>query len=184
MLHKIKTKYQEHRLKRARQLEQIRNTPSAYDEAHISWIAYEAVYHQRGTIWKVVMGIVILLAIVGGIYYDAWTFSLAVAALAVTYSLVHLEHPRAVEIKISDIGIRVGYRKYSYSQIRAFWILYDPPYVQTMNIRVNGKVIDDITIQLGNQSPAEVRDFFMTKIPELEGQTEKLSDILLKLFKI
>lgn len=191
MLHKIKTKYQQHRLKKAqkreerkRQIDQIRNTPSAYDDAHISWIAAEAIIHERGPVWKVVAGIVVFLSIIGGIYYGAWTFSLAVAAFAIAYSLIHLQHPRAVEIKISDIGIKVGYRKYAYSQVRAFWLLYDPPYVQNLNIRVSGQIVDDITIQLGNQSPAEVREFLMTKIPELEGQTEKLSDIFLRLFKI
>ncbi|MBP9838243.1 MAG: hypothetical protein KBC84_05975 [Proteobacteria bacterium] len=191
MLHKIKTKYQQHRLKRAqkrevrkRQIDQIRNTLSAYDDAQIYWNASEAVIHERGPTWKVIMGIIILASIIGGIYFDAWTFSLAVAALTIAYTVVHLQRPKAIDIKISDIGIKVGYRKYAYSQIRSFWLLYDPPYVATLNIRVNGQVIDDITIQLGNQSPAEVREFLMTKIPELEGQSEKLSDILLRLFKI
>ena len=89
MLHKIKTKYQQHRLRKAqkredrkRQIDQIRNTPSAFDAARISWIAPETVIHQRGPVWKIVMGIVILLAIIGGIYYGAWTFSLAIAAFA------------------------------------------------------------------------------------------------------
>ncbi|MCX6734390.1 MAG: hypothetical protein NTZ25_00595 [Candidatus Peregrinibacteria bacterium] len=191
MLHKIKTKYQQHRLKRAqkredrkRQLDQIRSTPSDYDHAHISWVASEAVIHERGPVWKVIMSIVVFLSIIGGIYYGAWTFSLAIAAFATVYAMVHLQHPKAIEIKISEIGIKVGYRKYAYSQIRAFWILYDLPYVATLNIRVSGQIVDDITIQLGNQSPAEVREFLMTKIPELEGQSEKLSDIILRLFKI
>lgn len=191
MLQKIKTKYQQHRLKKAqkreerkRQIELIRNMPSAYDNAHISWIAPETIIHQRGPTWKIVMSLVICLAIGGGIYYGAWTFSLAIATFAIAYFVINLQHPRAIEIKISDIGIKVGYKKYAYSQIKAFWILYDPPYVQTLNIRVVGQVIDDITIQLGNQSPADLREFLMTKIPELEGQTEKLSDIFLRLFKI
>jgi hypothetical protein len=191
MLHKIKTKYQQHRLRKAqkkeerkRQIDQIRNTPTAYDHAHISWIAPEAIIHERGPTWKIVTSLVVLGAIIWGIYTGAWTFSLVVAVFAVTYSLIHLQHPRAVEIKISDIGIKVGYRKYNYSQIKSFWLIYDPPYVQTLNIRVSGQIVDDITIQIRDQSPSEIREFLMTKIPELEGQTEKLSDIFLRLFKI
>lgn len=191
MLHKIKQKYQQHKLKRAQKREEkrrimdmIRNIPSAYDEALISWIAPETIRHERGPIWKVVMSIVVLALIGGGIYYGAWTFSLAISAFILAYYLIHLEHPKAIEIKISDIGIKIGYRRFTYSQIKAFWLIYDPPFVQTLNIRVAGHYVSDITIQLGDQSPATIREFLMTKIPELEGQSEKLSDIFLRLFKI
>ncbi|MBI5754105.1 hypothetical protein HZA40_03115 [Candidatus Peregrinibacteria bacterium] len=191
MFHKIKEKYHQHRLKKAqkreerkRQIELIKNAPSAYDDAKISWIAPETIIHERGPIWKIFMTIAVLAVIAWGIYSGAWTFSLAIGIFAVAYYIIHLEHPKAIEIKISDIGIKVGYRKYSYSQIKAFWIIYDPPYVQTLNIRVSGHIIDDITIQLYDQEPALIREFLMSKVPELEGQTEKLSDIFLRLFKI
>lgn len=184
MFHKIHHKYQQHKLKRRRQLDLIRNAHSAFDEALIAWIAPETIRHERGPVWKIVMSIVVLALIGGGIYYGAWTFSLAIGAFVSAYYLIHLEHPKAIEIKISDIGIKIGYRKYTYSQIKAFWLIYDPPFVQTLNIRITGQYISDITIQLGDQSPATIREFLVTKIPELEGQSEKLSDILLRLFKI
>lgn len=191
MLHKVRHKYQQHKLKRAqkrearqRQLELIRNNPSAFDEAVISWIAPETVRHQHGPVWKVIMGLIVLAFIGGGIYYGAWTFSLAMGAFVLAYYVIHLDHPKAVEIKISEIGIKIGYRKYSYSQIRAFWLIYDPPFVQTLNIRVSGQYVSDLTIQLGSGSPAAVREFLIGKIPELEGQSEKLGDIFLRLFKI
>lgn len=191
MLAKIKAKYQEHRLRKAQKREErkrhidlIKNSPSAYDEALIYWVAPETVIHVRGPLWKTVMGILVIAVVAWGIYDGSWTFSLVIGTFAIAHYLIHLEHPKATEIKISDIGIKVGTRKYSYSQIKAFWIIYEPPYVQTLNIRVQGKVNDDITIQLWHQSPSTVREFLMGKIPELEGQSEKLSDIFLRLFKI
>lgn len=191
MLYKLKQKYQQHKFKKAqkreerkRQIDFIKNVPTAYDKAIISWIAPETIIHQRGPIWKIVVSLLVLATIAFGIYTGAWTFSLAIGVFAIAYYIIHLEHPKAIEIKISEIGIKVGYRKFSYSQIRAFWILYDPPYVQTLNLRVHGQIVDDIAIQLYDQEPAEIREFLMTKIPELEGQTEKLSDIFLRLFKI
>lgn len=191
MFQKIKTKYQQHKFRRAQKREErkrridfIKSVPTAYDHAKIAWIAPETIIHQRGPIWKIVTGLLVLAVIAWGIYSGAWTFSLAIGVFAIAYYIIHLEHPKAIEIKISEIGIKVGYRKFSYSQIKAFWILYDPPYVQTLSIRVHGQITDDITIQLYDQSPAEIREFLMTKIPEMEGQTEKLSDIFLRLFKI
>ncbi len=181
MFTKIKAKYHQHR-KRQRDL--IRNSPSAFDKALISWIAPETIIHQRGPIWKTLMSILVIGVVAWGIYDGSWSVSLVVGTFAIVHYIIHLEHPKATEIKISDIGIKVGTRKYSYSQIKFFWLIYEPPYVQTLNIRVEGNVLDDITIQLWNQSPAVIREFLMGKIPELEGQSEKLSDIFLRLFKI
>lgn len=180
MLKRIKAKYHQHK----QQLYELKNTPSAYDEAIFSWVAPEAIKHERGTIWKFFIGAALVFTIAWGIVYNAWTFSLAVGVFAVVYYLIHLEHPKDIEIKISNIGIKVGGRKYPYSRIKAFWIIYEPPYIKTLNLRVTGEMISDITIQLNGQHPADVRQFLMERIPELEGQSEKLSDIFLRLFKI
>lgn len=177
-------KFRQRREERKRKRYILENQPSAFDDAVLSWVAPETIRHQRGPVWKVVMGLIVLGLVVWGLFTDAWTFSLAIAVFSVVYYLAELEHPKVVEVKISDIGIKVGGRKYSYSHIKSFWIIYEPPYVRTLNIRVSGKSVSDITIQLDGQNPAAVREFLMGKIPELEGQTEKLSDIFLRLFKI
>lgn len=180
MLKRLKKLKEKHKNRR----HVIRNTPSAFDKAILSWVAPETIQHERGTIWKVFMGIIVIGIVVWGLLNNAWTMSLAVAAVAIVHYLAHLEHPKDVEVVISKIGIKVGARKYPYSRIRAFWLIYEAPYTKTLNIRVEGDFLGDITIQLGNQSPSPVREVLMEYIPELEGQTEKLSDIFLRLFKI
>ncbi|OGJ42395.1 hypothetical protein A3B60_00115 [Candidatus Peregrinibacteria bacterium RIFCSPLOWO2_01_FULL_39_12] len=177
MFAKIKNKIKEHRLL-------IHNTPSEYDKSVISWIAPEMIRHDRGTVWKIVVSLISATIIAGGIVYNSWTFSLAVAAFIVVYYLVNLEHPKDIEVKLSEIGIKVGTKKYPFSRIKAFWIIYEHPYVKTLNIRIAGEILADITIQLNHQNSSEVRNFLIAHIPELEGQSEKITDIFLRLFKI
>ena len=162
----------------------LKNKPTAYDDAVLSWVAPETIKHERGVLWKVIMTITVLASVIGGFCYDSATFSIAIMAFVVAYYFAHLEHPKDVEVKISKIGIKVGARKYSYSRIKAFWIIYEPPYTKTLNIRVAEELITDITIQLDGQNPSQVREFLIEKIPELEGQREKLSDIFLRILKI
>jgi hypothetical protein len=191
MIKKIKNKIKKGKLVRAQKREArkqhhyaIKNQPSAYDKAILSWIAPETVRHERGNIWKIVMTLIGLTWAAWAMYSGAWTLAVVIVAFMITYSIVHLEHPKDVEIKISPVGIKVGGRRYAYSRIKAFWVIYDPPFVKTLNIRVAGEIISDITIQLGNQSPAAVREVLISKIPEMEGATEKISDIFIRLFKI
>ncbi|MBI2634073.1 hypothetical protein HYW82_00180 [Candidatus Peregrinibacteria bacterium] len=180
MFQKLKQKHQERRKRRYL----LMNQPSAYDHAILSWIAPEALRHERGRVWKIIMGIIMAGLITWSIYTKIWTFTVALIAVIATYSLVSLDHPKDVEIKISNIGIKVGARKYPYSRIRAFWLIYELPHVETLNIRVRGELAGDITIQLDGQNPSEVREILMEKIPELEGQNEKFSDILFRLLKL
>lgn len=191
MLHRIKHKIKEHRakraLKKAQKMEAKQRAfadPSAFDHSVLSWTAPEYIKHEKGLFWKVCAVAFIAIMAAFGFMQDAWTFSMAIIAFAVTYFLVHLEHPRKVEVKLSHIGIKVGNRMYGYGKIKAFWIIYQPPQVKTLNIRVSGGVLTDIDIQLDGQNPAVVREFLLSKIPEMEGKTESFSDAILRLLKI
>lgn len=180
MLQKIKTKIRDSRLNRA----EILNAPSAFDDAVISWIAPEVVRHERGVLWKTVAGLTFLVGSIVAFLYDAWTFGLAIFACGVVYYIEHLEHPKDVEVKLSEIGVKYGSRKYSYNKIKSFWIIYEPPFVATLNLRVIGHYPGIVTIQLHGQDPAAVREYLISKVPELPGQSESLSDIFIRIFKI
>lgn len=184
MIKKIKNKFKQRKIRKAQRKEYLKNLPSAYDHTVISWIAPEHTKHERGRLWKVLIPAMLLAAIILGVLHNAWTFSLAIVVFATVYYALHREHPKDVDIIVSDIGIKVGERRYPYSRIKAFWIIYDPPYIKTLNLHVNGEFAVHIPVQLGDQNPAEIREFLLEKIPEREGETESLSDIFLRLFKI
>ncbi len=184
MISKIKNHFKKRAIKKAQIKEYLRSIPSAYDNKIISWVAPEHVRYQRGTLWKVIIGIFLITSIGLGIYYNAWTFSLAVSVFVIAYYLIHRDHPNDVEISISDIGIKVGHRKYPFSRIKSFWLMYEPPHIRTLNIKVHGELAVDISIQLNHQDPSKIREFLIEKIPEKEGHQESFSDIFARLLKI
>ncbi|MBL4694388.1 hypothetical protein JKY72_03395 [Candidatus Gracilibacteria bacterium] len=165
-------------------IQALENRPSSYDDSQVEWIAPEYIRHYRGNVWKTISFAIVVISAILAFLYGSWTFSLAIITSAVVYYIVHIEHPKEVTIKISKIGIKVGSRKYAFTRIKGFWTIYDPPYVRTLHIRVAGEMITDITIQLGQQDPAEVRELLMSKIPEFEGKTENLSDLFIRLFRL
>ena len=63
-------------------------------------------------------------------------------------------------------------------------MIYEPPFVQTLNLRVEGDFVGEITIQLAGQNPSEIREYLISKIPEMDGKSESLSDVFVRLFKI
>jgi len=181
MIKRIKEKLKLYHARRKERL--AAENISAYDDAVISWITPEYIRHEKGTVWKIAMPIIVIVSAAISYYYGNWTFALAIVIFALIYFLIHLEHPKHMEVKISELGIKVGTRVFPYGRIKSFWIIYEPPYVETFNFYVKGSLVE-MTIYLNNEDPSKIRDFLINKIPELEGKTESLTDVLLRLFKI
>lgn len=184
---KIKTARQNGKLKKAQkkeQKEQLYAAATAFDDAVCSWQTSEFVRHDRGIIWKIMMPLLVFLAVFMGIYYDVWTFSLAIATFALVYYILHRKGPETINVVISDIGIKVGSRCYPFSKIKAFWIIYQPPVLKTLHIRVSGDIALNIAIELEDQHPAAIRELLIDKIPEIEGQKVSLVESLARLLKL
>ncbi len=184
MIKKIKNKLEQRKIKKAKLKEYLHNLPSAYDNIVISWTAPEHIRHKRGKLWKVIIAGLLIAAMVLGVTHQAWTFALAIAVFAIVAYIVNREHPKDVKISISDIGIKVGKRKYPFTRIKSFWLIYEPPYIKTLNVNVDGELAVNIAIQLIDQDPSRVREFLIERIPEKEGHNESLTDIFARLLQI
>ncbi|MFA4891629.1 MAG: hypothetical protein WC604_04785 [Candidatus Gracilibacteria bacterium] len=169
--------------KEAKRLSSYRGE-TAYDKGIITWTSPEYLKHRKGWVWYVIF----LAIFLGGTYlayiYDAWTFAVALAVFAIVYLILDKSHPRKIKIVLSDIGIKVGNKVYQYNRIKAFWIVYNPPFHQTLNIKVYNEFVEEIAIQLGGQDPNEVYTVLSKRLPELEGKEPGLLENLSKILKL
>lgn len=159
-------------------------TDTAYDKPVISWTAPEYVKFKKGILWYLIFATIFLGGAVLAYIYGSWTFSLVLLAFCASYLIFDQKKPKNVKVILSDVGIKVGNRIYQYGRIRTFWIIYNPPFAKTLNIRVHSDFLVDIEIQLGDQDPGEVHRFLSRKLPELEGKTESVSKHFERLFKL
>lgn len=156
-----------------------------YHEAVFAWKAQEYIRHKRGPMWYFGAVMSVILLVLSSLVAHNWTMTVAVISFASVYYYLHIhQHPREVEVVISQMGIKVGTMVFPYTHIQSFWIIYQPPFVKTLTIRVDKKFYSDVVIQLGNQDPVPVRQFLCTQVPELEGKNEQFADTLLRLLKL
>lgn len=184
MIRRIKAHFTKRKLRKAQQKEYLNTLPSHYDDGEVSWQAKDYFAPHRGVAWKICMVAVLVGIFVFGVLYEAVSFFVAMLVFALVYYIVHRQKPQDVEIVLSKVGIKVGKRKYPYAKIKHFCLQYDPPYTKALKIHVEGDLAVEVVIQLGDQNPAEVREFLLDKISEREGHQESLTDIFLKLLKI
>ena len=184
MISRIVSNLRNRKLKKIQNREMETNTESSFEEEVISWTAPESVKYNRGMLWKVVVSLISAGLVVFGFFYNAWTFSLAVIVFAIVYAIVNRKDPKEIKVIISEIGIKAGYRKYPYSAIKDFCIVYNPPYASELHLRVLNDIAHEIIIHLWGQNPAQLRNYLLTHLKEKTDHRESFSDAILRLFKI
>jgi hypothetical protein len=150
----------------------------------IFWEAVSVVHHEKSRLWYILAATFVLLAIIYFIFTDAASGAVAVIMLAGVYFLAINEKPRVIKVEINDLGIKVKDNFYAFSSIRFFWIIYNPPFTVTLNFATVGRIGRIITVQLGKQDPAEVRNFLRTQVPEVEGKSEGFFESVGKVLRI
>ncbi len=150
----------------------------------ISWNTPQYIYFEKGPIWKVIAIIFILMLFAYGVFSSAWTFSLVILVAAIVYYIISMEEPKIITVSILESGIKVASKLYSFTQIKEFWIIHSSQHITTLHFIVKGDLIGEIKLPLTSQSATFVKEFLITKIPEVKNKKESMFDIISRLLKL
>lgn len=163
------------------------SSPSGHElrnEVVLRWTAPDFIKHPKGPAWFMVAGILVLLLVLYAVMTHSWTMAVAFIVLAGVYAITHHHEPGNIEIKVTSLGIEAGKRKIPYNQIKAFWIVYDPPSIKILKLLTTDKFMSEVTIQLDGQFPGPLREYLLKQIPEYEGKSESLVDVIIRMAKL
>ena len=151
----------------------------------LSWLAPEYIKYKKTYRWYVIAGAILLTIIVYGILTKDIMLSLVFLIFAGVYFLTTRGDPKLIQHKITTLGIQVDDKFYDYSQIASFHIVYDPPYVKTLNIYIKKKTLSEIVIQLGDADAADVKEVLLNRrVEELEDEKESLASVFTRMFRL
>lgn len=158
--------------------------PHAFEQAVLSWKAPQFAHHEKSLLWFLVAAAITAALVIYGLKTDGWTFSVAILVFAGTYYLVHRHAPPIVDVKISKFGIKIGRHVFPYSHLKSFWIVYEPPFVKKLYLRMDSKLRPDLFISLEDADPAEVRQILGIHLHEFTSRHEPFADVLVRLLKL
>lgn len=161
-----------------------RNHKRGFEKALISWHAPEYPHHEKSLLWFLIAALIIGILVFYGLETNGWTFSIALIVFAGTYYLIYRHKPRMVEVKVSGFGVKIGTQSIPFSSIKHFWVLYDPPHLKRLYLRMSSRFYPDIFVSLEDIDPANLRRLLSAYIKELEGRHEPFSDTLVRLLKL
>lgn len=155
-----------------------------YGEEVLSWTAPEYANQVKTERWYMIAGVCAVSLIAYGLITAEYTMAIAFTLLAAVYHLVHNHPPRTIEVAVTSLGIVIDGQFYAFGDIATFWIIYQPPHVSKLYIRLRKRLGHDLGIELATQDPQLVRSILETQITESVGKTETMTQRLTRLFNL
>lgn len=157
---------------------------SAFDEVLMGWVAPEYLRFHRGRLWYVLMfgfdGVLLAYAY----FSQSWTMLVLFALIPVILLAEHRNKPEMVEVVFSPYGIKFGRMRLAYSDLKAFWIMHKPPYMDELHLVTNQGLHPEMVIPLMGADPSLLRQFLLTQAPEWEGKDLSFLDILVRVLRL
>lgn len=161
------------------------NTHTDHRKMVHEWETPEFIPLPRSKRWYIGASIIFALVILYGIFTRSITMVLVFVMVAVVFFITSKHQPAIVKAQITDMGIFYKEKFYPYHHINAFWIVYHPPYVASLYLKIRkGKRLEDLKIELFHENPANIRALLINEVPEIEGAGEPMTDLLTRLLRL
>ena len=156
-----------------------------HNQTVLEWETPEFVPMPRGKKWYMTASVIMIALIAYAIFTDSATMAIVFILLAGLFFMTHKQAPRILTVKLTKLGIIYDKNFYPYNMINAFWVVYHPPYVRSLYLRINkGRSYQYMKIELNYQDPTTVRNVLTREIPEIEGMEERMIDIITRMLRL
>lgn len=149
--------------------------PASQEKPIVAWQAKEFADYDRNKRWYVLVAVVGVLLTVGALVIQQW-LTAVVFALATFVVMRHAgDKPRTVSYGISRLGVTVDDTFYPFSELKQYWIVYNPP-VRTVSFQRTSRFKPIIKMNMGEVDPDAIRAAVKDHLPELPKQGEDFID--------
>lgn len=147
----------------------------ASDKPILVWQGKEFQEYNRNRKWYLLVGVIGVLLTVGALVLQQW-LTAPVFALATFVVLRHADDkPRTITYQMSRLGVTVGEKFTPYSELKTYWIVYNPP-AKTVTFQSTGRFKPLIKLELGEMDPEVIRETLKPFLPETPKQSEDFLD--------
>jgi len=160
-------------------LDEPATAADAFPGALIVWEAPEFDYRPESATNITILSIFLFAGAVIAALFKSYIFAVFLV-LAGSLALASARRtPRMITIAVTGRGITVGRGHHDFSNLKSFWISYDPPLFKELILESKGTFTPTIRILLGDADPVELREVLVGFLKE-ERREETLIDILAK----
>jgi len=151
----------------------------------VSWEMWDYPPHERSRNWYIISSIIGGALLIFSVVTSNYLFAIIILMTGVILLMKGLQHPKRIEVHITDMGIVVDNTYYDYKDVKEFALVYEPPLVKTLYIDFNSILKPMISIPLEDTDPNAVRETLLPYVFEnLDREDETLTDMLQRMYKL
>lgn len=150
------------------------------------WSIPEYEQHERNRAWYIIMGIIGVVLMGYSLLSSNFLFSLILILFIIIIFLQSHQDPIIIPFRITDLGVIVNDRFYSYSELDEFYIIYNPEeQIKILYVETMGNFTPRLRVPLMDNDPSEIRVTLRSFIEEnIEKEEEPFSDMLGRKWRI
>jgi len=142
----------------------------------LSWEAPEFTKYKKGKTWFITFFLIAAGLIVLALFWKSITMIILIILGSFVVLIYALKEPVVVKIEITPQGVKVEDKLYPFSEIKSFWIFYEPPEVKEISFYLKRALFPNVFVPLGDSDPNQARKILLKFLPEKKHK-ESLFDI-------
>ena len=164
---------------------QIITDPNAVGTILHEWEVDEYEQHDRPRRWYMVMGTAGAVLIIYALFTQNFLFALIIVLFAMVLFLQSHQTAPKVVIRVTDRGVGIQHRFYEYNELDNFFIIYQPPEIQTLFIDTKTSLRPRLRLPLLDNDPNDLRFTLRQYMAEdTTAEEEPLSDRVARMWRI
>ena len=150
-----------------------------------NWKFLEYENYERSFTWYVVAAILMFLLFVYSIVTDNFIFAIIIILFCIIFINYSKKDPSEIDFNITDKGISINEKFYSYNELNKFCIIDKAQEVKKLYFGVKGVNNSNIFVPITNVSSLDVRSELEKYLEEdLDKEDEPISETLSRIMKI
>lgn len=130
----------------------------------VTWTASEYVQHDKQAAWYLVLIVATVLLLALAIFMKAWTFALLVVVMGIGIGVLAGRPPHSVRYTLSEYGLRIDEKNFSYHDFRAFGVVQDAAMYSIVLIP-NKRFMPAVSVYFPSEMGEQIVDIFGAFLP-------------------
>ncbi len=131
------------------------------------------------------MGIVGLSLVVFSFLSQNYLFAIIIILFGIIIFLQDRNEPIEIPFAVAETGIILGNKYYRYSELKDFWLIYNPPEVKVLYFSLDNTFKHRLSIPLDDIDPRPIHEYISRFVKEnLDEEDEPFSDKMSRVLKL
>lgn len=135
-----------------------------YDNEPVTWTANEFIHQEKGAMWFLLFGVVVLALLGLSVWTQAWSFTVLIAVIAFVVVIYSRRPPRELTYSITDEGLMVDDKLHEFSNFKSFGIIRDGEEFSVMLIPTQ-RFQPGVTVYFPEEAGEDIVDMLGSRLP-------------------